>query len=251
METQAKYGKNSNGLAAGYVRVSTREQAESGLSLELQERAIRGYCRLNRLNLDPLISDPGESGKDLNRLGIRKLIDLCQERKVRHVVVYRLDRLTRRLIDLLTLQEDIFRTNGVELHSITEKIDTSTAVGKMYVSMIGAISEMERDLISERTREALAQKKIRGEPTGLPPYGYRSTDGVKYEECEAEMKMIKKIRRLRKAGKTYESISEILNSKNIPTKRGGLWYAATVQYVINNDNYKTLKGQSNNKNGGF
>lgn len=247
MGSQATYDKNGNDLAVGYVRVSTREQADSGLSLELQGKAIGDYCKYNKIRLYCLISDPGESGKDLNRSGIRKVIQMCSNRQISHVVVYKMDRLTRRTMDLLMLVEKVFTGNGVEFHSICEKIDTDTSMGKFYLTIIGAFSQMQRDYIAERTIEALRQKKERGEPVGCPPYGYVAGNGGRYEKCGVQMKVIKRIRRLRREGYSYKAIADTLNSQNIPTKRGGFWSSGTVRYVLTNDNYKKLAYQKKSK----
>lgn len=226
--------------AIGYVRVSTREQERSGLSLELQTKGIREYCRNNKFDLVEVVCDPGESGKDLDRAGMQRLIARCRVGDLKHVVVYRTDRLTRRAIDLLTLVENVFQKNGVEYHSITEKIDTTTAIGKMYLTIVGAFSQMERDLISERTQEALHQKKLKGEPVGSPPYGYEAGEGVHFEKVPDEIRIIKYIKRLRSGGMTLEAIAKTLNDQGEPTKRGGKWEATTVRKILNNKNYKSL-----------
>jgi len=229
--------QNRNDLAVGYTRVSTREQAESGLSLEVQESEIRAYCKRSGLDLVQVIIDAGESGNDLERCGMKQLKGLCKKCAVGHVVVLKLDRITRRLIDLLFLQEDVFKKNGIDLHSIRENIDTTTAAGQMYFQMMGVISEFERNTISERTKDAMRQKKIRGEPVGGPPYGFRSGDGKMYEKDEKELKVRRRIKKLRREGKTYQRIAEMLNVRNIPTKKGKKWHGSSVRYIINSSNY--------------
>jgi len=152
----------------GYVRVSTEEQAREGISLEVQEDKVKKYADLHNLDLVEVIRDEGKSGKDLNREGIQKVITLCKDRSVDHLVVYKMDRLTRRTLDLLTLVEEVFKPNRVQFHSISEKVDTSTAQGKFFLTITGAMAQMERDLISERTREALQYKISKGENVGSP-----------------------------------------------------------------------------------
>jgi len=251
MENKVRYNEKGNDLAVGYTRVSTSGQADSGLSLEAQEREIRGYCCRNKLSLGKLISDPGESGKDLNRSGVRELIKICNSSEISHVIIWDLSRLTRCTRDLLNVVHDVFDKNGVKFHSISQNIDTRTSTGRLHLTMIGAIDQNLRDQISENTIRALSQKRIRGEPVGCPPYGYEAGAGGKYERNGVEMKVIKRIRRLRSAGSTFRDIAKILNLANIPTKKGGFWYAATVRYILNNENYRRLSRQKCNKTARF
>jgi len=128
--------------AIGYVRVSIQEQAREGMSLEAQEDKIRKYAGLHNLSLIEVVRDEGKSGKDLNREGIQKVIALCEKRKVDHLIVYKMDRLARKTLDLLILIERIFKPNKVQLHSIIERVDTSTAQGKFFLTIIGAMPQI-------------------------------------------------------------------------------------------------------------
>jgi len=96
--------------AVGYIRVSTEEQAREGISLEAQEDKIKKYVDLHNLELVEMIRDEGKSGKNLNR-----------EQKIDQLIVYKMHRLTRRTLDLLTLVEEVFKPNSVQFHSISEK----------------------------------------------------------------------------------------------------------------------------------
>lgn len=224
----------------GYVRVSTEEQAREGISLEAQEAKIKSYVELHSLGQLEIIRDEGKSGKDLNREGIQKILRLAKEKRINHLIVYKLDRLTRRTLDLLTLIEEVFKPNDVKIHSITEKIDTSTAQGKFFLTIIGVLSQMERDLISERTREALRYKISQAEPVGSPPLGY-VVEGKKLLEVEKELEVINYIKSLKRKRLSLRQIANRLNEKKVPTKRGGSWYAGTVRYILLNDRYKKGK----------
>ena len=102
---------------------------------------------------------------------------------VNHVIVVKMDRLTRSVRDLLYLVEDVFTRNHVEFHSINEKIDTSSAQGRFFLTIMGAMSEMERGLISERTAEALTHIRKSGRKTGGDvPFGFKADDNVYLEE---------------------------------------------------------------------
>jgi hypothetical protein len=128
--------------AIGYTRVSTQEQAKERISLETQEGKIRKYAGLHNLSLIEVVRDEGKSGKDLDRAGIQKVIALCEKRKVDHLIVYKMDRLTGRTLDLLILIERIFKPNKVQFHSIIERVDTSTAQGKFFLMIIGAMPQI-------------------------------------------------------------------------------------------------------------
>ena len=156
--------------AIGYVRVSTDEQAREGISLENQHAKIRTYCDLNDLELVGIIEDAGKSGKDLNRDGIQDLMNRIGRREIDAVVVYKLDRLSRRVRDTLQLME-LVEKKSVAFHSITERIDTKSAMGKFFLNIMASMNQWERDTISERTRDALHLKIIKNERAGQVPYG--------------------------------------------------------------------------------
>jgi len=226
--------------AVGYIRVSTEEQVRKGISLEVQEDKVKKYADLHNLRLTEIIRDEGRSGKDLEREGMQKIISLCQERKANHLIVYKLDRLTRRTLDLLTLVEEIFKPNKVQFHSITERVDTSTAQGKFFLTITGAMAQMERDLISERTKEALRYKISQGGNVGSPPLEFLAED-KKFSRIDGEFEVVEHIKRLKRKGLSLRQIANRLNEKGIPTKRAGKWYAGTVRYILRNSRYREVK----------
>jgi len=229
--------------AIGYIRVSTEEQAREGVSLEAQVDKIKKYADLHNLELIGVIRDEGKSGKDLNREGMQKVISLCQKREVDHLIVYKMDRLTRRLLDLLTLIEEVFKRNEVQFHSITEKIDTSTAQGKFFLSISGAFNQMQRDLTSERTKEALQYKISKGEFVGTPPLGFEALE-KELKKNNDELGVVEEVFKLRKGrGKNRLSLREIakrLNKEGFGSKRGAKFYHGTVSYILKNPVYSLL-----------
>ena len=169
----------------GYVRVSTQEQQREGISIEHQKEKIRAYANLKGLKPIEIISDAGKSGKDLKRDGVQTLIYQVKAGEIKAVVVYKLDRISRKTKDILDLVE-IFNEYEVAFHSITENIDTKTAMGKFFLTIMSAIAQMERDLISERTADVLAHKKEKGEWLGKTPVGYRYNRKLKKLEEDQE-----------------------------------------------------------------
>jgi DNA invertase Pin-like site-specific DNA recombinase len=218
--------------AYGYVRVSTEEQAKEGISLEAQRAKIQAFATVKDLNLIEIVADEGASGKDLNRYGLKRLLDLVKGKQAEAVVVYKLDRLSRRTRDLLFLTEEVFKHGNTRFFSLTEQIDTETAIGKFFLTLMGAMAQMERELIAERTKSSLAYKKEKGESLGHIPYGYKRVNGKLIIEPN-EQKTIELIKRLRRQKKGYRKIAKALNEQEVPTRtKGTKWHDSSIWYVV-------------------
>lgn len=219
--------------AIGYIRVSTDGQAESGLSLEAQRKKIEAYAILKDLELVEIIEDAGISAKNLNRPGMQRLLDLVHRGGVDAVIIYKLDRMCRNTIDALETAS-IMDKRGVALHSIEESLDTQSAIGKFFFTLIAALAEMERKLIGERTRTALKQKRERGEKTGgHVPYGWEVING-KLKGNAAEQEILYRMRTMQRDGMSYQKIADALNSQGLPSKTGKLWNSGTVYRILQN-----------------
>ncbi len=215
----------------GYIRVSTEEQAREGISLENQRVKIQAYCDLNDLELVDILEDAGKSGKDLNREGLQELLEKMKRRDIEALVVYKLDRLSRRVIDTLRLME-LIEKHRVAFHSITEKVDTRTAMGKFFLNMMASLNQMERDLISERTKDALHLKIVRNERAGQIPYGWRlAPDGKTLLENEKEQQTISVIKELRGKGRSLRAICRELEKKGYECA-GLAWHPQTVNNIL-------------------
>jgi site-specific DNA recombinase len=217
--------------AIGYARVSTEEQAREGVSLDNQEAKIRAYAEVHDLNLIDVIRDEGISGKTLNRPGIARVLDMAKARKIDAIIVYKLDRLSRKTLDTLNTVE-MLEASGVAFHSISERIDTKSASGKFFLTIISALAQMERDLISERTVDALSYKRGRREWMGRIPYGYKVEDNHLVEDAPA-MLIIQKAKRMKAQGKTIRDISGTLNLS-----------VGYVHRIVNTDIRKIKNGYS-------
>ena len=182
----------------GYIRVSLEEQAAHGFSLEAQEKKIRGYCDLYDLNLLHIHCDPGASGKDLNRPGIQEVILALRKRKdgIGGLVVAKLDRLTRSLRDCAQLIDEHFgEKRDKRLFSVEESIDTRKAAGRLVLNVIMTVAQWEREVIAERTRDALQAKIARGERVGNLRFGYDlDADGKHLVPNEGEQETIRLFR---------------------------------------------------------
>ncbi len=217
--------------AIGYTRVSTSEQVNEGISLENQKTKIEQYCELNSLVLVEIMEDAGKSGKNLNRDGVKELMAKIRDRSIEAIVVYKLDRLSRKVLDTLHLIES-FEKKDIVFHSINEKIDTDTAMGRFSLNITASLAQMERDLISERTRDALQMKIANNERAGQIPYGWiLSGDGNSLIENEREQRAIRLIKRLKTKGYSLRAICvELTRERHKPL--GKKWHPKTVRNIL-------------------
>ena len=218
-------------LTIGYVRVSTDRQAEHGVSLEAQEAKIRAMATVQGAELIDVIVDGGESAKSLNRPGLQTLMGLVNGGKVQAVIVAKLDRLTRSVKDLCGLLE-LFEKRKVALISVAEALDTGSAAGRLVITIMGAVSQWEREAIGERTRDAMNHKKSNGHRVGNIAYGFRlGPDGEHLEADPDEQGALEQIRQLRKEGHTLRGIAAVLNGRGHRTRRGSEWGLESVARV--------------------
>lgn len=218
--------------AIGYCRVSTEEQATEGVSLAAQEAKIRAYAMINDLDLAEVIVDDGYTGKNTDRPGLKRALDLIDSGEVAAIVVCKLDRLSRKTIDTLSLVERI-EAAGAAFHSIAEKVDTKSATGKFFLTITAAIAQMERDQIAERTADALAHKQTIGEHVGSVPFGFKmDRKGGHLVPLAEEAAVVARAADLRASGMTLQAIADVFNAEQIPTRRGGEWRPCTVRALV-------------------
>lgn len=222
--------------AVGYIRVSTEEQAREGVSLDNQRKRIGAFCVAKDWTLERVYADEGVSGSSLKREGVQELISDCKKGTFDVVVIYKLDRLTRSVKDLGYLIEAFDKSN-VAFSSVSDNFDTTTANGKLVLHILGSVAQWERDIISERTRDALAHKKSERQIYSPLPLGYEAGEGGNLIENPKELAIVKQIRTLRRRGLSYQKIANRLNSAGVPTKKGGKWYGSTIGKVLANPMY--------------
>ena len=175
--------------------------------------------------------DAGISGSRAdNRPGLQEALTKCK--KGTALVVYSLSRLARSTRDTLTIA-DTLAASGADLVSLSEKIDTTSASGKMVFRLLAVLSGFEKDQISERTRFALAHKKAKGERTGSVPYGKRlADDGVHLVPEPKEQKALKLVQRLRRKGGTYRAIAAVLGANGYRPRGGKVWHPQTIKNMV-------------------
>jgi DNA invertase Pin-like site-specific DNA recombinase len=224
--------------AVAYLRCSTEEQARSGLGLAAQLERVKAYATMAGLDLVAIVSDEGVSGSvELERrAGGRELLAIVSKHKASHVVALKLDRLFRDAADCLN-QTKAWDRAGVALHLLDmggQAINTASAMGRMFLTMAAGFAELERNLISERTSQALAVKRGKGEKTGGDvPFGYKlAADGVHLEAHPAEQEAIAMIQKWHGRGWSYRRIARELNAAGVITKRGAQWTHVQVSSVV-------------------
>jgi DNA invertase Pin-like site-specific DNA recombinase len=218
--------------AVGYVRVSTDKQADQGVSLEAQEAKIRAMAVVQGAEIIELIVDGGESAKNLTRPGMERLLELVNGRKIQAVIVGKLDRLTRSVRDLCGLLE-LFEKKGVALISVAESLDTSSAAGRLVITIMGAVSEWERLAIGERTKSAMQYMKSNSQCVGNVQYGYRrAPDGEHLEPDPHEQTVLSTIRELRAGQATLRGIAAELNARGWLTRRASAWRLEHVARIV-------------------
>ena len=215
--------------AIGYIRVSTQGQADEGVSLDAQRAKIQAWCSLNDAALVAVFEDAGVSGANMtNREALQAALKATT--KGMALVCYSISRLARSTRDMLAISEKL-DAKGADLVSLTEKIDTTTATGRMVFRLLASLAEFERDQIGERTKMALKHKRAQGEVYAPVPFGYTAVDG-RLVTVQAEAAIVRDILALREAGHSFAAIADTLNARGVEGKRGGRWFASTVRYVI-------------------
>ncbi|HXH89191.1 MAG TPA: recombinase family protein [Gaiellaceae bacterium] len=201
----------------GYARVSTDEQTSSGAGLEAQRMAILSECERRGWHLVEVIVDAGYSAKDLRRPGVQKALRALEAREASALVVAKLDRLSRSMIDFTGVMAKA-QKQGWALVALDCAVDTSTPAGEAMANMLATFAQFERRLIGQRTRDALAVKKREGVPLGRP------------RTLPEEIRQ--RIIAARRGGATLAEIANTLNTEGVATAQGGKrWYPATVRKV--------------------
>lgn len=239
---------------AGYVRVSTEEQAESGLGIEAQITRITAQAVVKGWPEPVFYYDEGISGTKApdKRTGFAQLLRDIDDGKINAIITIDLSRLGRIASMIIVLLEK-FNKKNIAYVSCKENFDTSTPQGKATLQLFAVIAELERNQIAQRTREALHEKSRRdGETGGRLPYGYRrifdivetkngpTRKAVGVEIDEEAAHIVRMVFSLRQSGKTLRTIAEVVRSTTVlPGPQGGKWTFATIQDILaSEDTYR-------------
>ena len=198
----------------GYLRVSTEEQARSGLGLEAQRTRITEEAKHRQWSVRWVVDD-GYTAAHLNRPGITAALSALRTGTADAVVVSKLDRLSRSLLDFAALTE-MARKEGWAVIALDLGVDMTTPAGEMLANVLASFAQYERRLISQRTKDALAALRAQGVQLGRP----RAVSAATAEQ----------IGRWRAVGATWQGCAQALNAAGVPTAHGGQrWYASTVR----------------------
>jgi len=205
----------------GYCRVSTSDQADSGLGLDAQRASILAECARKGWTLVEMVQDAGISAKSLDRPGMVQALDLLRSGKAGALVVAKLDRATRSVMDAANLLAQGQR-EGWALVALDLGLDPTTPTGELVATIMAAVAQWERRAIGARTRDALAAKKAAGIRLGRP--------------VRLPTEVAKRITAAKEAGESLSAIARALNADGVPTAHGGSqWHASTVRAVLSRE----------------
>ncbi|MDL2287858.1 recombinase family protein [Oscillospiraceae bacterium OttesenSCG-928-F05] len=201
--------------AAIYIRVSTDAQREEGYSIDAQREMLTAHCVSKGLKHMDYYIDGGFTGSNIDRPELRRLIADAKAGKLSHVIVYKLDRLSRSQKDTLYLIEDVFNPHGVDFVSLQETMDTSTPMGRLMLGILSAFAQLERENIRERTRMGMLERVKDGYwmGGGRVPFGYDydSEQGILVPNEDAET--VRRIYDLYLKGYPLYKIAQIVGLK--------------------------------------
>jgi DNA invertase Pin-like site-specific DNA recombinase len=218
--------------AVAYCRVSTVGQRDEGVSLEMQQERTAAWCLNNGYEPDVVFVEVMSGGRAANRPELQKAVALaCKLKGI--LVVYSLSRLARSVKDTLAIAERLEKS-GANLASLSERIDTNSALGKMVFRLLSTLNEFERDQLAERTACAMAHLRKSNRRISLRiPLGYDlAADGNMLLVNPAEQKVVAQICSWRRRGMTMVAIAERLHDSGVPTKAGGQWCPSTIRGIL-------------------
>ena len=192
-----------------YVRVSTEEQAKEGISIDAQIGRCKSFCKARDWKVFKIYTDAGYSAGTLDRPALKDLVEDIKNKKFNILLVYKIDRFSRNLKDLISVLEDL-KGKGINFTSVTEQIDTTTAMGKAFFQIIGVFAELERGMVKERVELAFDKKINDGEILNRAPVGYVYRNG-KLVVHEEEAKKVREIFNMWTTGIHYKEITKKFN----------------------------------------
>jgi DNA invertase Pin-like site-specific DNA recombinase len=219
---------SSSPLALAYVRVSTTDQVEHGASLDAQRNALTAEAARRGWRVE-VIADEGLSGKNMRRPGLQEALRRLDKGEAAFLMAVRLDRVSRSVADFAGLL-DRSAKKGWGLVLMDSGVDTSNAAGRFTGNVLASAAQYERELISSRTREGMAQRKLEG-----AVFGSVVTD--------EHLPTYRRILDLYEAGTSLSAIARTLAEDGTPTARGGNWYASTVKAVLVSETAQRLRSQ--------
>ena len=241
---------NERKIAGVYIRVSTEDQAREGFSLGEQEEKLLALCKFKDLEVYKVYKDAGISAKDMeHRPQFQEMLKDMKDGKINYIVAYKLDRITRSVRDLEELISVLEQYNCFLLCD-RDDVNTSTANGRFFVRMLTVLSQLEIEIVSERTKFGLNGAIKSGHIPGQRPFGYKSADDKKMIIDNATRPYVEKIFDMYLEGKSFQQIANYFEENNIYPKKK--WKDTTIQKIIDNkiymgdyEQYKRIGKQEN------
>jgi site-specific DNA recombinase len=222
-----------------YIRVSTEDQAKEGYSLEVQREYLESFAKRECLEIFKVYQDDGISGYSTERPALKELLKDIKAKKFDLVLVYKIDRFSRNLKDLLNLVDEL-SSYGVGFKSATEPFDTTTSAGKLMFQQLGSFAEFERNRIAERVFPGMVKGVQQGNWQGAryAPYGYSYNKGKKLlEVAEKESKVVKLIYTMFLCDKSIFAITEYLTKKGYRNRKGNIFSTKLIGDILKNRVY--------------
>ena len=215
----------------GYVRVSTTDQEESGLSIRHQTAAISAYCTAFGYELVTVVTEVASGATANGRQILQAALTAISSGQADGLIVFKLDRLSRSIMDVMFMVEKYFLTK--ELHSVSERIDTSSAAGRLIMGIFAMFAQYERELIVERTKDALQQRMAEGKLTGSVPLGkILGEDGETLMENIEEAAAITMAAMLASQGQGIREIARRLDEAGHRTRSRRPWHPEQVKRLL-------------------
>lgn len=223
-------------IGVGYARVSGKEQAANGTSLDSQVEQIRAYAAMKGIELIDVFVERAVVGVIplAARPEGRKAVALLDEKRCGCVIISKLDRAFRNTVDCLQTVES-WDKRGYGLHVINlagASIDTRSPSGRFMLTVMAGVAELERGMIEERTSEGRRKRRLQGKRIGSIPFGYSLGPDNALIPIRKEQETLGIILRLRDQGRAYHVIAAYLNDRRMLSQSGGLWYASNIKSVI-------------------
>lgn len=235
------YNALNEPIVALYVRVSTGYQVDKD-SLPHQKKELKNYCK-HVLHIPEerimIFEDAGKSAKNTKRPAFERMMQMVRAGQISHVLVYKIDRVSRNLVDFSLMYDD-FKKNRVVFISLNEQFDTSSAIGEAILKIILVFAELERKMTSERVMDIMLGRAKNGLWNGANvPFGYAWDDVLQFPVPHpTEADIVKFMYDFYEREQSSCKLRDYLNGHDIPTKRGGEWTSKTVADIIRNPMYK-------------
>ena len=226
---------NERSIAAVYIRVSTEDQAREGFSLGEQKEKLLQLCSFKGYEVFKVYEDAGISAKDMeHRPAFQEMLSDMKKGKINYIVAYKLDRVTRSVRDLEELISVLEQYNCF-LVCDRDDVNTSTANGRFFVRMLTVLSQLEIEIVSERTKFGLNGAIKSGHLPGVLALGYKKDGNKKTIIDETTKPVVERIFKMYLEGKSYQQISNIFNEEKVLAPKP--WKDTTIQKIIDNKIY--------------